>query len=138
MFCYVTNVPWNTVLESHTLKTFLKQPSDPVVFGSFHKETSRSHYWGCSNHRPLCNLRLLKMVFYGGPLRLDRRWNREYRWEVKIFEREKKNYYRKTLEGYKTDQIILLHNWQARSCQMFEIELTSTGYTDRNKPHNYK
>lgn len=42
------------------------------------------------------------------------------------------------LEGYKTDQIILLHNWQARPCQMFETELTSMGYTDRNKPHNYK
>lgn len=42
------------------------------------------------------------------------------------------------LEGYKTDQIIFFRNWQARSCQMFEIELTSMGYTDRNKLHNYK
>ena len=90
VFYYVTNIPWNTVLESHTLKTFLKQPSNPVVFGSFHKKTSRSHYWGCSNHMSLCNPRLLKMDFYGGPHRLERRWNREYRWEIKIIERQKK------------------------------------------------
>lgn len=42
------------------------------------------------------------------------------------------------LEGYKTDQIILSCSWQAGSCQMFEIELTSMGYNDRNKLYNYK
>lgn len=44
------------------------------------------------------------------------------------------------LEGYKTDQIIPFRIWQAGSCQMFEIELTSMGYIDRNKNklHNYK
>lgn len=42
------------------------------------------------------------------------------------------------LEGYKTDQIILFRNWQAGSCQMFEIELTSMCNTDKNKLHDYK
>ena len=101
LLCYKHTLEYS--LESHTLNTFPKQPSDPAVFGSFHRKTSRSHDWGCSNHMSPCDPRLLKMDFYGGPLRLERRWNREYRWEIKIIERQKKNYYRKMLEGYKTD-----------------------------------